>query len=1090
MTRSVTLIGRLGRSRCWGMVLADACGPEDPMPNGRSTATHAALLMTLSSSTFVLATGCGSGGDRGVTVRSQLFTGTKINAGSAAVPPYSGDSGFSGGTTQSTTSAINTNAVINPAPMPVYQTFRKASSAGGSFTYTIGSVAPNSSHLVRLHFAETVFNASNSRRFNVSINGTAVLTNLDVFQSAGGKNKALVSEFTKAANASGAYVITFTSVTDRSMVSALEVAEHSRYPFNDYDGDGKADAALFRPSEKKWYIHPSGGGSDLGGVYGETTDVLVPGDYDGDGKTDLTVFRPSEGNWYVAASGSGQGWPPINCGTSVDRMVPGDYDGDGKTDPAYFKLSDGTWHVCPSGGVAIPVVAFGSSTDRLVPGDYDGDTKTDLAYFRPSEGKWYIRSSRDGSTTTSTVFGSSTDRLVPADYDGDGKIDRAYFTPIGGTWHVHRSSTDTDATPVQFGEAKDRVQPGDFDGDGKADYALYRPSDHTWWVALASGGSFPALGYGEPTDLQLTAGPPITPRRSFAQTALDFDGDRRSDIAFFRPADGKWYVTPSSGASWTPPVFGAVGDIAVPGDYDGDGLTDTAYFHPGDATWHVQPSTGGMPVVTQYGNNSTDMPVPADYDGDGKIDLAVFRFDATSGSGSWYAHPTAGGLDIVITNYGTSRDIPVPGDYDGDGRADVGYFSTADNQWHLCTAAVSGSGCAGVQIVQPWGDGADLLVPGDYNGDGKFDFPLFRPRDASWYVLFNPSGGGSAIPYAVATDRLAPRDYDGDGLADLAFFRPSEAKWHIKSSSDGSEIQPSINAVASDVILGGPALGWTTPALCPGPGCTTTPQCSKPSCTTSANCTNGQTCSMGSCQCATSANCPSGQSCIGGACCWYCTAQQCSDGCNTTAQVCNFLPYPGGVIYYELTTPILPGVQTSFDTAKAMWETKTGGRLSFQLNTTRADRLRIKSDAAFGGIGQCNYGYSATGAFCTWGPTIPVGNAAHELGHAIGFQHEHVRGDRDRYIQVIPNAFLCGQNIQDNWPKCGVGDSASGFGVYDMTSVMHYSSIAPYYILDRVTGAPEEVSAFVAPNQKDASNALEMYAHSMVSPPHSPPEWP
>ena len=106
----------------------------------------------------------------------------------------------------------------NPAPMAVYQSARV-----GNFTYTIPGFTAGSSHTVRLHFAETFFSSAGSRTFDVSINGTQVLTNFDIFAATGAKNKAVIEQFTENANSSGGYVITFTSVVNQSLVSGIEV---------------------------------------------------------------------------------------------------------------------------------------------------------------------------------------------------------------------------------------------------------------------------------------------------------------------------------------------------------------------------------------------------------------------------------------------------------------------------------------------------------------------------------------------------------------------------------------------------------------------------------------------------------------------------------------------------------------------------------------------------------------------------------------------------------------------------------------------------------------------------------------------------
>src|SRR5262249_27008144 len=145
-------------------------------------------------------------------------TNIQINAGGPAVSPFVADEDFSGGGTISHANTIDLSGITNPAPMAVYQTARV-----GNFSYTIPGFSPGSSHTVRLHFAETFFSSAGSRTFNVSINGTQVLTNFDIFATAGAKNKALIEQFTVNANSSGQYVVQFTSVVNQSLLSGIEV---------------------------------------------------------------------------------------------------------------------------------------------------------------------------------------------------------------------------------------------------------------------------------------------------------------------------------------------------------------------------------------------------------------------------------------------------------------------------------------------------------------------------------------------------------------------------------------------------------------------------------------------------------------------------------------------------------------------------------------------------------------------------------------------------------------------------------------------------------------------------------------------------
>ena len=193
--------------------------------SGVNTTTFSDTGLASSTTYFYLVQATNSGGTSGSSNQGSATTQTgppptavQINAGGPAVSPFVADVDFAGGHTINHANTIDLSGVTNPAPMAVYQTARVA-----TFTYTIPGFTAGASHTVRLHFAETFWTAANSRVFNVSINGTQVLTNFDIFATAGAQNKAVIEQFTATANSSGQFVITFTPTKDLALVSAIEI---------------------------------------------------------------------------------------------------------------------------------------------------------------------------------------------------------------------------------------------------------------------------------------------------------------------------------------------------------------------------------------------------------------------------------------------------------------------------------------------------------------------------------------------------------------------------------------------------------------------------------------------------------------------------------------------------------------------------------------------------------------------------------------------------------------------------------------------------------------------------------------------------
>lgn len=271
------------------------------------------------------------------------------------------------------------------------------------------------------------------------------------------------------------------------------------------------------------------------------------------------------------------------------------------------------------------------------------------------------------------------------------------------------------------------------------------------------------------------------------------------------------YVNVHSSAFTGGEIRGQLG-IKRPVDFDGDGRQDFSVLRfpnvapPGVAqiTYWNQNSTSGVQTVS-FGDANTDFPVPGDYDGDGKDDFAVYRAGATAGSPSnFYILRSSDGLGQLI-QFGVFGDQAVCRDFDGDGITDLAIFrrgasATAPTTWWIRRSTI-GLTVAGQDAVADFGltgNGTtqfDSAIPGDYDGDGKFDLAVYRfgQSPANNFIIRRSSDG--VVTYTqfgnFNTDWVVPGDYDGDGKYDMAVARTGATAttpmvWWIRNSSDNS----------------------------------------------------------------------------------------------------------------------------------------------------------------------------------------------------------------------------------------------------------------------------------------------------------------
>ena len=300
---------------------------------------------------------------------------------------------------------------------------------------------------------------------------------------------------------------------------------------------------------------------------------------------------------------------------------------------------------------------------------------------------------------------------------------------------------------------------------------------------------------------------------------VDFDGDGRMDYSILRfPSVAPpgvspisyWNLNSTTGVQVSGVWGNANTDFPTPGDYDGDGRDDLAYYRAGTAAapqssfWILQSGTSTLQYYAWglFGDNA----VARDYDGDGRTDVATFRRGAAAGQQAvWYIRRSSNNT-VQIENWGTTgntnndQDFPIPGDYDGDGKFDVAVYRAGalspTNNYSIKRSSDGGT------TFQAFGNfTTDYILPGDYDGDGKFDYAIGRTGALAtspmvWWILQSGTGTLRVQTFGITSDLPAQGDYDGDARTDIAIYRSGAVAgaqsnfWVFRSFDNTAQVTP------------------------------------------------------------------------------------------------------------------------------------------------------------------------------------------------------------------------------------------------------------------------------------------------------------
>ena len=262
----------------------------------------------------------------------------------------------------------------------------------------------------------------------------------------------------------------------------------------DYNSDGVGDSGFETRLE---FTFQSSVSAQFGMMTtGEIAVAAMPvaADFDGDSKADAAIFN-TNGNWKLKLSSGHYGLVTLAgfLGGEGATAYAADFDGDAKADPGVYYESLALWSVKLSSiGYLLPTVLtdFGGSGWQAVAADFDGDRLADPALYN-TNGNWQVKLSTAGYRTIplTGLLGFAGWTAVGADLDGDGKADPTIYQASSGSWIVLMSRANYALAlldPNFLGGTGYAGMAADFDGDGFADPAVAQASSGNWKIKLSS----------------------------------------------------------------------------------------------------------------------------------------------------------------------------------------------------------------------------------------------------------------------------------------------------------------------------------------------------------------------------------------------------------------------------------------------------------------------------------------------------------------------------------------------------------------------------------------------------------------------------
>jgi len=188
-----------------------------------------------------------------------------------------------------------------------------------------------------------------------------------------------------------------------------------------------------------------------------------------------------------------------------------------------------------------------------------------------------------------------------------------------------------------------------------------------------------------------------------------------------------------------------------------------------------------------------DIPFVADLNKDGFERHVAYRY----GTQEWFQAPNRALSGPAMAE--NLLPIPFGGRFLEGSGGDLGLWSIRTGEIRLKSIATER------EAIFEWGGlPGDIMVPGDYTGDGYDEIAIWQRHSQTWFWKRAPDGPIANATFGTETSIPLPADYNNDGLLDLAYWEPTDRKIFVSfdfGRSIGQTVKVPSNAIPAFVNM-------------------------------------------------------------------------------------------------------------------------------------------------------------------------------------------------------------------------------------------------------------------------------------------------